>query len=194
MITKRIFQLGRLVGGLLLLLVAVNYSHAAGHSHAANLATPGESELMDFTSLVDVRLFQSVLAPFPPLQTVIETILVFIDGPVNVEFQEAFCNGSNFTIYDNNAFIATVPAFNPRYCGINTSSYQPIVFPLFSRYVYAMPPGGHNLTVVVANSPLVDGSASLRITFKPTDPIIKMDIIARIRRTMAASQASFLAP
>lgn len=126
----------------------------------------------------------TVLETFPILQTVIETILVYTDGLIDVEFQQAFCNGRNFTIYDNDVFIATVQEFEPRFCGINTSSYIPIVDPKFVKYNYLMPPGQHNLTVVVMDSPLMNGQASLRITFKPMGAVTKYQIISARRRTL----------
>lgn len=138
-----------------------------------------------FQNAVTLPISQNRLQfTFPPLQTVIETILVTTDSQIDVEFQEAFCNGKNFTIYDNNVFIATVPEFEPRFCGINTSSYTPIVSPLFVRYNYLMSSGYHNLTVVIRDVPLANGQASLRITFKPQGPITKWQVISASRKTI----------
>ena len=129
------------------------------------------------------RLSAAHIESFPPLQTVIETILVDTDGFMNVDFQDAFCNGSNFTIYDNNVFVATIISPLPRFCSVDTSSYIPIVSPTFSHFVYFMGTGFHNITVVVFDSPLADGTTALRITFKPTEPTAKYNILAKIRRT-----------
>lgn len=129
-----------------------------------------------------IETARSTLDTFPILQTVVETILVLTDGLIDVEFQQAFCNGRNFTIYDNDVFIATVEEFEPRFCGIDTSSYIPIVEPKFVKYNYLMPPGQHNLTVVVMDSPLMDGTASLRITFKPKSLVTKYQVISARRR------------
>ena len=141
-------------------------------------ALPLNADIMDTTDCI------LSFKDFPPLQTVIETILVETDGFMNVDFQDAFCNGRNFSIYDNGAFIATIISPEPLFCGVDTSSYIPIVSPTFSHFVYFMGTGFHNITVIVRGSPLLDGSTALRITFMPTEPLIKANIIAKIRRTL----------
>lgn len=136
---------------------------------------------------MDVADYGLSIKDFPPLQTVIESILVETDGFMNVDFQDAFCNGQNFSVYDNGAFIATIISPEPIFCGVNTSSYIPIVSPTFSHFVYYMGTGFHNITVIVRGSPLLDGSTALRITFKPTEPQTKVNIIAKIRRSLRQS-------
>lgn len=121
---------------------------------------------------------------FPPLITVVETFLLFTSGDLNVTFQEAFCNGSNFSIYDNDVFIQTVSTPGDHFCGINTSSYKPIVSPTFAFYNYILIAGQHNLTVVIPGSPLIDGSTSLIVTMAPIDPNTKYHIYSRIRRAL----------
>lgn len=138
----------------------------------------------DYRMAARQSIFETVLSSFPPLQTVVETILVLTDGLIEVDFQEAFCNGKNFTVYDNDVFITTMVALEPKFCGIDTSSYIPIVHPKFGNFKYDMPGGQHNLTVVIADSPLGNNQASLRITFKPKDPITKMNLIGSIRRVV----------
>jgi hypothetical protein len=119
---------------------------------------------------------------YPIRVTVVETILVWISGPVNVHFQETFCNGKNFTIYDNDAFVATIATPEPHFCGLAASSYEPIVSPVFGQYDYLMSPGQHNLTAVVAESPSLTGT--LRITFFPQSPIAKAHVISVMKRTI----------
>lgn len=114
---------------------------------------------------------------------VTENILVFASGPCQIFFQESFCNGTNFTIYDNDAFVATVSTADLHFCGINTSSYTPIIAPTFANYTYDMTNGFHNITVVTEESPLLDGSASLRITFFPSGPGSKLHMIGTTRRS-----------
>ncbi len=123
--------------------------------------------------------FPKILEPFPPLRRIIETFLVTTDSQVEVKFQDAFCNGRNFTVIDNNVHIATVIGLTPRFCGINTSSYIPIVEPQFTNFDYTMILGFHNLTLIVEDSPI--GSASIRVTFFP-EAGVKLNILSVTRR------------
>jgi hypothetical protein len=98
---------------------------------------------------------------------VTETFLVFVSGTCRIYFQESFCNGRNFSVYDNGVFIVTIETGLQKFCGVNTSSYIPIVYPVFGEYTHPISAGFHNITVVTVESPLLDRSASLRITFFP---------------------------
>ncbi|PJF16441.1 hypothetical protein PSACC_03751 [Paramicrosporidium saccamoebae] len=106
-------------------------------------------------------------ADFAITFTVTETYLVFISGPCTVQFLESFCNGRSFTVYDNGILMTTVETGAPKYCGINTSSYVPIVAPTFGEYNMDILTGFHNITVVTLESPLLDRTSSLRVTFFP---------------------------
>jgi hypothetical protein len=114
--------------------------------------------------------------------TVIETYLVFISGPCTVQFQESFCNGRSFTVYDNDILMTTVETGAPKYCGINTSSYIPIVAPVFGEYTMPIDMGFHNITVVTLESPLLDRTSSLRVTFFP-GPGSKINMLGTARRS-----------
>lgn len=107
------------------------------------------------------------LPTFPLQLRVVETFLVTSLGHLIVEFQDSFCSGSSFRIYDNNVLVTTVISLLPRYCGINTSSYTPIISPTFASYTYELNGGSHNLTLEVIDSPI--RTASVRVTFFPTD-------------------------
>lgn len=121
-------------------------------------------------------------ADFAITFTVIETYLVFISGPCTVQFQESFCNGRSFTVYDNDVLMTTVETGAPKYCGINTSSYIPIVAPVFGEYTMPINTGLHNITVVTLESPLLSRTSSLRVTFFP-GPGSKINMLGTARRS-----------
>ena len=131
----------------------------------------------------DTRLGRVFYDTFRPLHTVIETILFTTSGPMIIDFQDAFCNGSNFTVYDNDVSLGTTISPLPRFCGINVSSYTPIISPPFSHVQFLFTTGFHNCTVVVMDSPLGNGNAALRITFKPAPPI-KYNIVSQTRQSI----------
>jgi hypothetical protein len=129
------------------------------------------------------RLGRALYDTFPLLHTVIETILFTTSGPMIIDFQDAFCNGSNFTVYDNGISLGTTVSPLPRFCGINVSSYTPIISPTFSHIQILFSTGFHNCTVVVMDSPLGNGSTALRITFKPAPPV-KFHIVSQTRQSI----------
>ena len=120
--------------------------------------------------------------PSLPKLTIVETLLFTSSGPMTIDFQDAFCNGSSFTVFDNGVNLGTTISPLPRFCGLAVSSYRPIVFPTFSDADYLFTAGFHNVTVVVTDSPLANGATALRITFHPA-PGVKYSLHSQVRES-----------
>jgi len=109
-----------------------------------------------------------------PTRTVTTTLLFTLSGPAQILFQDAFCGGDSFSIFLDGIFVTTVPGSVPKLCGVDISSYQPVVSPLFAKYELDVDAGSHNVTVIVDGSPILGNTAALRITFFPDSVLMAL--------------------
>ena len=109
---------------------------------------------------------KSLLGGFPVLVNVQLVYLLTSSGPFTVLFEDRFCTGTSFQVWDNGfPFEEVYDQLN--FCGVTPNTYANIVEPRFTRATYYFDAGYHNMTVLVYNTPLPQGITSLTTTIFP---------------------------
>lgn len=109
---------------------------------------------------------KSVLLSFPVYVNAQLVYLLTASGPFTVLFEDRFCTGTSFQVWDNGfPFDEVFDQLN--FCGVTPNTYANIVEPTFTRATYHFDAGYHNMTVWVYNTPLPQGITSLTTTIFP---------------------------